>query len=359
MLSCAVIRSVGARLAAGVDRTFGALALARSKRSRQKSRAESLGHAERLEALGAIRALYDRPEHFTAPDTFFPAPGAPAVAEQRVRRLADGEVVDLRWESGYAPFADVIADRYLGTRANHTVYARVLRHEGVPRPAIVLVHGYLGGAFAVEERMWPVHWLYERGLDVVLAVLPFHGLRRGGRMRPQFPSSDPRVTIEGFRQAIGDLRALRSYLAARGAPAVGVMGMSLGGYTTALLATVERELAFAVPVIPLASIADFARDGGRLVGTDEEQAVQHVALEDAFRVVSPLARPALLPPERMLILAGEADRITPIAHAERLAGHLGAPLRKFHGGHLLQLGRADALRDVARMLARLGLLAPR
>lgn len=354
-----MIRSAGARLAAGVDRTFGALALARSKRSRQSSRAESLGHAERLEALGTIRRLYDRPEHFERPDTFFPKPPAPAVSERRVRRLPDGDVVDLRWQSRYAPYTDAISDRYLSMRANDSVYARVLRHGGTPRPAIVLVHGYLGGVFAVEERMWPVRWLYERGLDVVLAVLPFHGLRSGGRVRPPFPSSDPRITVEGFREAIGDLRALRAYLAARGAPAVGVMGMSLGGYTTALLATVERGLAFAVPVIPLASIADFARDGGRLVGTDEERAIQHAALEDAFRVVSPLARPALLPRDRMLILAGEADRITPLAHAERLAAHLDAPIRKFHGGHLLQLGRADALRDVARMLARLELLAPR
>jgi pimeloyl-ACP methyl ester carboxylesterase len=60
-----------------------------------------------------------------------------------------------------------------------------------------------------------------------------------------------------------------------------------------------------------------------------------------------------------LILAGEADRITPASHAERLAAHFGAPVRVFPGGHLLQFGRAEGFREVARMLRDLELLQPR
>ena len=134
------------------------------------------------------------------------------------------------------------------------------------------------------------------------------------------------------------------------------MGMSLGGYTTALLATIEPSLAFAVPVIPLASIADFARDHGRFVGTPEEQSHQHRALESSMRVVSPLGRTPRVPSERVLIVAAEADRITPIAHAHRLAAHFGARMETFHGGHLLQFGRSRAFREVGRLLGRLGLL---
>jgi pimeloyl-ACP methyl ester carboxylesterase len=135
--------------------------------------------------------------------------------------------------------------------------------------------------------------------------------------------------------------------------------MSLGGYTSALLATVEPELAFSVPIIPLASIADFARAGGRLVGTEEQQLEQHAALEAAYRVVSPLGRPSRIDAERILVLGAEADRITPLAHARRLAAHFDARMEIFPGGHLLQFGRAEAFRAVARLLGRLGLLSPR
>jgi pimeloyl-ACP methyl ester carboxylesterase len=220
----------------------------------------------------------------------------------------------------------------------------------------------MGGWWHIEERVFPVRWLFERGLDVALFALPFHGVRadpsRPGAA-PIFPGADPRITIEGFRQAVMDLRDLLTLLWGRGAPAVGGIGMSLGAYTTALLATVEPRLAFAVPMIPLVSIADFARDTGRLVGTAAEQREQHDALATALQVVSPLARPSLLPPERLLVVAGEGDRITPLSHALQLAAHFEAPLHTFHGGHLLQFGRAEAFRAIGRMLGRHGLLAPR
>jgi pimeloyl-ACP methyl ester carboxylesterase len=214
----------------------------------------------------------------------------------------------------------------------------------------------MGGHWALEEHAWPIRTLNEWGLDVALAVLPFHGLRaRPGESAPPFPGGDPRLTNEGFRQVVTDLRSLMGVLRDRGATSVGVMGMSLGGYSTALLATVQADLAFAVPLIPLASVADFARDQGRL-GTGENAALQHAALEAANRVVSPLARPSLVPPERILIAAADADRVTPIAHAERLAAHFGVPLLRVHGGHLLQTWRATAFREMKAMLRRNGTL---
>ena len=347
------------RFAAGFDRAAHWAALSRSERSRRRSQAESLGPRERAEALRNLRDRYKRPELLATPELFFPAPRAPLAKETAVRAFGRaGEVVDLKWDSGYALFAEDVAERYLRHEANRTVVARLVRHRDRPRPAVVLVHGYLGGNFALEERAWPLGWLFEAGLDVALAVLPMHGPRASGG-RPRFPSSDPRVTNEGFRQAVHDLRGLVCHLRARGAPAVGMMGMSLGGYTTALVATVEPDLAFAVPFIPLASIADFAREGGRYVGTVSQQAEQHRLLEEVHAVVSPLSRPPLVPPAGRLVVAGEADRITPADHARRIAEHFEAPLETFPGGHLLQFGRARGFRAVGRMLGGLGLLEPR
>jgi pimeloyl-ACP methyl ester carboxylesterase len=134
-----------------------------------------------------------------------------------------------------------------------------------------------------------------------------------------------------------------------------VMGMSLGGYTTSLLATVDDRLSFAVPMIPLASIAHLARSLGRFTGSPDEQRAQFEGLEAAHRAVSPLARPSRVDPARMLVLAAEGDRITPIEHARSLSQHFGAPLHVFPGGHILQFGRAEAFRAVGRLLGGLGL----
>jgi pimeloyl-ACP methyl ester carboxylesterase len=227
------------------------------------------------------------------------------------------------------------------------------------RPAVIAIHGYMGGHWILEEAQWPLAWLARRGLDVALPVLPFHALRSGPhRGAPPFPSADPRLTNEGFRQAVADIVALARWLRARGAPHVGVMGMSLGGYTSSLLATVTRDIDFVMPMIPLASIADFAREQGRL-GIGEQADAQHAALERANWVVSPFARPLALPPSRALVVAAEHDRITPSAHARRIATHFGCDLVTIPGGHLVQLGRSEAFRGLASMLERDGIIAPR
>jgi pimeloyl-ACP methyl ester carboxylesterase len=350
-----MLREVITRAASRVDEAVGAAMF--NRRSRASARAESLGPGERMRALEAIASVYDLPEHYDPGGAFFAAPPAASPRAQAVRALPGGQVVDWRWPSAFAPHAAEVADRYLASQENRTAVARLYLHDR-PRPAAILLHGYRCGQWALEERVWPVSWLYERGLDVAIAVLPFHAVRAPDGP-PRFPSSDPRITIEGFRQAVIDLRALAQTLRARGAPAVGAMGMSLGGYTASLLATVEPSLDFAVPMIPLASMAALARDGRRLVGSPEEQAAQLEAIERVFRPVSPFARPPSLGSDRVLVIGAAGDRITPIEHARSLAAHFEASLHVLPGGHLLQIGRADGFRAVGRMLARLGLLAAR
>ncbi len=340
-----------------MDQAFYAAALARrgANAAAAGPEASDAGHERRVTEWRQMASVYDDPRWVSEPDGFFVPPEAGGGRVTRVGSYEGwGEVLDVRWSSAIAPHCEALRARIEAHEENAVGHARLFAHRDRPRPAAVLVHGYLGGVLALEERLWPVRALYEQGLDVALFVLPYHGARRRSQVsRPVFPSSDPRLTVEGFRQAIFDLRWLKGWLEARGASSVGVMGMSLGGYTTALLATVEAGLSFAVPLVPLASLADFARDGGRLVGTAAQRGEQHAALDDIYRVVSPLARPSRLPVDRVVVVAGRFDRVTPVAHAERLAQHLGAQLELFDGGHLLQIGRAEALAPLERIVERL------
>ncbi|MEB2312487.1 MAG: alpha/beta hydrolase family protein [Polyangiaceae bacterium] len=302
-------RLVIAGAAASVDRLATLAAEGRARRSRGPRTAARLDHAGRMKALEAIAAAYS-PEA-----DLFRAPRAIDPVGRRVREDGDVRVADLSWRSDFEPFLPAVAERYLRHAENRIAAARLYSHRE-PRPVAVLIHGYLGGKYDLEQRIWPVEWLLRIGLDVALFVLPFHGVRarREGSL-PPFPGSDPRVTNEGFRQAVGDLGDLAAWLRERGHPAVGAVGMSLGGYTTALAATVDPTLAFAVPMIPLASLADFARDRGRLGASSVERTAQHRALEHAHRAVSPLHRAPVVSTERMLVIGAEADRITPISHA--------------------------------------------
>lgn len=355
-----MIRSLLSSAAATFDSAIGSAVLLRRPKTRHGD-PEALGHDERIARLAELQEIYDRSEHYADDSAFFPAhrPMAPFVTPVRtITGPGPGKVVDITWQSHFQPICESVREKYLAHPKNLRGASRLFLHENPARPAVILVHGYLCGQFPLEERIWPVQWLFERGLDVALFVLPFHAVRTDDRS-PKFPGGDPRITNEGFRHAIYDLKTLTGYLRGRGAESVGIMGMSLGGYTTSLLATLDESLSFAVPIIPLASIADIAKNAGRFVGSPAEQEMQYARLESVHRVVSPMARPSRIDKDRMLILAASGDKITPVDHAQRLADHFGAPLETFHGGHILQFGRADAFRSVGRLLGKLGLLSGR
>jgi pimeloyl-ACP methyl ester carboxylesterase len=341
-----------------VDRAIVVAMKARGRNER--ARADAMSHADRIAVLTEIHAAYGGEALVSDKARFFPEPGK---VELAVRKVRPG-VWEAVWPSTFEPFLSAVAERYLSRIENRTARARFYL-AGVPeaqttRPAIIAVHGYMGGQWLIEENVWPIDWLLRRGLDVVLPVLPLHAGRAGShRGAPAFPSSDPRLTNEGFRQAVIDIRTLVRWLRDRGAPKVGIMGMSLGGYTSALTATVTDEIDFVMPMIPLASIADFAREQGRLGRTAAEEDEQHAALELANWIVSPLARPLAVPKTRALVVAAENDRITPVAHAARLASHFDCEMLTIAGGHLVQIGRAEAFRALAAMLEREGIIAPR
>lgn len=318
------------------------------------------GIDERRVYLDGVARAYEAVD----PSAFYDAP--PALHDVRERRVRDAalgaetaEVVDLSWSSGWSCRLPEQRERFARWPENATCHVRMFRGRA-PRPAIVCIHGYRAGTFSFEERAFAASWLFRLGLDVALFTLPFHALRAPAHRRrtPLFPTADVARSVEAFGQAVWDLRRLVAWLRARGAPKVGVMGMSLGGYTTSLLATVERGLEFAVPFIPVADLTDVVVDHEALRGV-----VVPASLVDAGKramaLVRPLGRAAAIPSERILVVGADGDRITPRAHAEALAAHFGAELVTFPGAHLLQFGRRDAFASIARFLARRGVIAPR
>ena len=291
---------------------------------------------------------------------FFPEPPAISPVQQRVRALPDGTALDLSWTSGYEPAFPGIRERYQAYGNNRIARARFFRHEQ-PRPLIICVHGYGGGRYAIEERAFPVRWLFSLGFDVLLPQLPFHEDRAINGSRTFFPNpSRAAITNEGFGQAIFDLRALTHFFLRRGAPSVSVVGMSLGGYTTSLLATVEPSLSFIAPMIPFASYAKLVWDhgrGGALQASALKVGIDERVLAEVFAIHSPLDRAPKIAPERVLLGAAEVDRVTPKEHAYQLQAHFQTPhFVLFSGGHLVQAGRRKFFTALKERVRALGIV---
>src|SRR4051794_24129421 len=122
-----------------------------------------LASVDRRAWMHEIIAFYER-----LGEAFYRQPPMPEILEQRREGLSDGgEVVDLAWPGANEPAFAAARDHYLAHAPNRRACARLFRHADRGRPAIVLLHGYQAGQFFVEERAFPVRWLYSLGLDVV------------------------------------------------------------------------------------------------------------------------------------------------------------------------------------------------
>ncbi len=327
------------------------------------------GEARRrlIELAGAYNAAHALPSPFFA---------TPELPKARIASIGPGplgtQILDISYPSTYVPFLPAARELYAspGMANNAIARARLWTSGDHGRPTIVFLHGWGGGNHWVSARAFAVPYWLRHGFDVVSAVLPFHGARAfegrsGARSGAGWPSPNPLRTNEGFGQAIHDLRALARLLRSRGATAVGALGMSLGGYTTALWASVagnsdehddDTGLDFAVAMIPAVSMSRLMWRHGEDNPTRRRAAREGITedlLADAFAIHAPLSRPVRLPPERLAVIAGRGDQITPPDQAKALAAHWGVDVHWFGGGHLAQVGRGDALRAVRRQLAEL------
>ncbi len=340
---------------AGAAFDVGIVRIAQELAKRAPTRRQDVAERQAyLEGVGAAYTAVDEQQFYAAP------PPIADLETKRVRDLERGEVLDLSWTSAWQCALDEQRARFSKWRENGAAHVRLFRHRDRSAPTIVCVHGYRAGTFSFEERAFGAQWLFNLGLDVALFTLPFHGLRAPANRRgtPLFPTADVARTNEAFGQAMWDLRRLINHVRARGAPHVGVMGMSLGGYTASLLATVESSLDFAVPYIPLSDLTDVVVEHEALRGT----VVPHALIEAGKRsmaLVRPLARKPVVASDRVLVVAAEGDRITKASHAEALAQHFASELTIFPGAHLLQFGRREAFAAIAKFLARRGVISPR
>ena len=293
-------------------------------------------------------------------EAFFPCPDQPHVTVKNIGRLRRGRRERLSWPSAYRTWDPEYQGEFDDYERNGTVFAEGMFHEGYGHDTVVCLHTWTTGYFRLQREVYMVDRLYRSGLNVVLLMLPFHGPRNprsslfGGQF---FPGTSPQRTNEAFRQSIWDVRSLLTWLRSERCGKLGVMGMSLGGYVTALLASTEPDLDYAISMIPMVSMADLLWEHGANHPIRKEAEQRGITLDltrSLYRVHSPLERPPLLPPERLMVVAGRGDRICSPDHVEQLWEHWGRPARHwFPGGHIIHFKRRRLFDEVTRFIAGL------
>jgi pimeloyl-ACP methyl ester carboxylesterase len=277
-------------------------------------------------------------------------------------RRRQGRVEMVHFESPFEPLNPELSERYRRHSNNRTAWAQHWRHKDGPRPTLCVIHGFMASPYWFNSAFFSLPWFYHHGYDVLLYTLPFHG-RRQDYISPfsghGFFANGFAHVNEAMFQAIFDFRLFVDYLERLGAPMIGVTGLSLGGYTTALLAAVEQRLHLA---IPNCAVTDMARVVQGWCPTGQILSVvaplRGLPVDVIYRslaVHSPLTEPRALPKDRLFIVGGLGDRLAPPEQSSWLWEHWDrCKLHWFPGNHTLHVNRGAYLREMGRFLQATG-----
>jgi hypothetical protein len=289
------------------------------------------------EEVAKALKFYDSQGWLEKPSEYFAAPSAPTDIKVREFASRNRSHQRLSFTSGYQPHPDEPArDRWLGYSANHREYAIVLRHQE-PRPWMVCVHGTEMGRASLDLTLFRAWHLHENfGLNVVLPVLPMHGPRGKGLPKGAvYPGEDILDVVHATAQSVWDIRRLLAWIRSEDPDAkIGLNGISLGGYISGLVASLDEDLTCAILGVPPANLVELLARHAGLDKADPRRATLEQATPIG-QMISPLFMEPKVAPKGRFIYAGVADRIVhPREQVLQLWEHWGRPdIGWYHGGH--------------------------
>ncbi len=313
--------------------------------------------------LEAAQALFADRGWLANPATYHRVPPAPEDVRRTRESFLGIDYSHLRFASEFEPrIEEPGRERWLDRRANRTAHAWVLEHEGPPRPWLVCIHGYQMGVPWMDFPAFDVRRLHrERGLNLAFPVLPLHGPRKVGRISGEhFMGADFLDTVHAETQTMWDIRRLLDWIRQQGAEAIGVYGLSLGGYNTSLLASLDDDLACAIAGIPATDFARLVWKHGppRDLLHAESAGVDRPVVDEVLRVVSPLALEPKLAKERRSIFGAISDQLVPSDQVRDLWRHWERPeIAWYPGAHLSFMLHGNVRRLLETSLDRAGLHA--
>ena len=268
----------------------------------------------------------------------------------RRRRLGRRKYEHLEFESRpQLPQAMVDA----GLAEAEVAHARILRHEGEPRPWVVFIHGAEQGRLDDLFAFRAVHLHEELGLNVAFPVLPQHGPRRD--LGKAWPGFDLLGNIATMMRAVSDVRALIGWVATEQAPSISVVGMSLGGPVAALTAGLDDRVDAVCAMVPMldahATIAHHTeRTGAR--GKKLAALLRAEPVRQLGAIVDPTELEPHAVPERRLVIAALNDRMTSVKAAQRLHERWKGSVHWHHGGHIGHLMSGQVKAELDAFLTR-------
>jgi pimeloyl-ACP methyl ester carboxylesterase len=201
---------------------------------------------------------------------------------------------------------------------NNTVHGRLYRcaERWQERPTVLLLHGWNDAINHYFRFPFLAAQFGRHGFNAATLEAPFHFQRRPRQLGAwsNFLCPDILRTVEAARQAVAETRSFAAWLRQQGCPAVGLLGVSLGGWLAGLAVCHDARFSCAVLLVPAARLdrlleeAAFCR-GIRLAWKGRRVIVGKLNLTEG--------RPAL-PRQNILLIEAVHDLFVPVETMEEL-----------------------------------------
>ena len=275
----------------------------------------------------------------------------------------DGSVSMLRFESPYEAVNPSLREAYGRFAENKIAWAQHWRHDDGPRPTIAVIHGFGASPFWLNSRFFSLPWFYRLGYDVLMYLLPFHGVRRAAVVPFNgwglFAYGIGHM-VEAILHGVHDFRLFLDHLETEGVEQVALTGISLGGLTSALVASVDPRPTVVIPNVPVVRMGGLIREwfpasvlanvGSLVFRVDRDE------VDEALEITSPLNYQPQIPFERRMIVGGLGDRFAPPEQSRLLWEHWERPrLHWFPGNHLLHTKQGVYLKEMRSFMQEAGM----
>lgn len=232
---------------------------------------------------------------------------------------------------------------------NDLVSGEVYLHaEGAANPNVIFVHGWRMNSYSklknmYHSRMSQLGWnMYYFPLAYHMECTPPHSLYNGELMI----SANIDRTVAAARQSIIDLRTLIHSIKLNNDGPIILVGVSLGGWITNLIATLESELNAVVSVFYANRLAYSIWNTipGRYIKEDLLQnGIDYKALLKHWEITDPSLVLPKIKKDNILLISGKYDQYISLEDADYLWQSWGKPPRKLyncgHSGIVLQQKR--------------------